>query len=458
MPELKNILLSELKLDLNNYRTVHQKNENDSIRAMIAISSDWFWTLMENIIDDGYYPTDNIIVLEENNSLIVKEGNRRVASLKIIYDQINGIDIPDNIKAKITALGKEWLDKNKSIPCAVYHKDETETVKKIVSLIHAKGEKAGREEWDAVAKARYNRNEKRKKEVGLDLLEKYIENGKNLSPDQKERWSGAYPITVLDELFPKLYSLFGYSSSEELLTDYPQKHRSKIEEILYDIGIQQLGFKEIRNEPFWGLKYGLAKNVTAKPNSQNYPSNTSKSNTSKQENNAGDEEKVQTKTKRKRIAYSTTDVKSVYKKLKEFKPVGNHREKVVLLADEIKKLKIDVHPHSFCFILRSLFEISAKAYCKDNEITGISATKADGNDKNLSDLLREIVGRITSNTKDREKQKLLHGASTELNKKEGMLSVTSFNQLIHNPKFSIQPNDICILFHNIFPLLEEMNK
>jgi hypothetical protein len=387
----------------------------------------------------------------------VKEGNRRIASLKIIYGQIKGIDIPDNIKAKITALETEWLDKNKKIPCAVYHKDEIEVVKKIVSLIHAKGEKAGREKWNAIARARYNRDEKKEKEYGLELLEKYIVNGKKLSPDQKERWSGDYPITVLDESFPKLYSSFGYSSPEAILADYPQKHRIKIEKVLYDIGIQQLGFKEIRNKPFWGLKYGLGETVTPKPDSQNNPSNTGKSNTSQQGNNAESEQEAQPKTKRKQVAYSITDVKSVYKKLKEFKPVGNYREKVVLLADEIKKLKIDVHPHSFCFLLRSLFEISAKAYCEDNKNTGLSATKADGNDKNLSDILREIVTLMTSNKQDREKLKLLHGALTELNKKDGILSVTSFNQLIHNPRFSIQPNDICILFHNIFPLLEEMN-
>ena len=64
---------------------------------------------------------------------------------------------------------------------------------------------------------------------------------------------------------------------------------------------------------------------------------------------------------------------------------------------------------------------------------------------------------MTSNNNDKEKMKALHGALTELNKSAGILSVTSFNQLIHNPKFSIQSTDICILFHNIFPLLEEMN-
>jgi hypothetical protein len=452
MPELKNIAISELKLDLDNYRTVHQKSEKDSIGAMIAISSDWFWSLMENIIDDGYYPTDNIIVLKENKSLVVKEGNRRVASLKIIYGQIRGIDIPDKIKAKIVALEVSWLDKNKEIPCAVYNKNEIDAVKKVISLIHAKGEKAGRENWTAVARARYSRDEKGEKELGLNLLEKYLINGKNLSSNQKERWGGDYSITVLDELLPKLYPLFGFPSPDALLAGYPKRHRIKIEKILYDIGIQRLGFKEIRNEPFWGFNYDLSKNVTPK---QNSPSTSS--NAGQPDNSTGSDQTNPAKPRAKRAAYSITDVRSVYKKIKDFKPNGNNREKVVLLLDEMRKLKIDKHPHSFCFLLRSLFEISAKVYCKEHKNKGLSAVKADGNDKHLSDVLRAIVEFMTSNMQDREKTKLLHGALTELNKKDGVLSVTSFNQLIHNPAFSIQPNDISILFHNIFPLLEEMN-
>jgi len=31
------------------------------------------------------------------------------------------------------------------------------------------------------------------------------------------------------------------------------------------------------------------------------------------------------------------------------------------------------------------------------------------------------------------------------------------NQLVHNELFSVQPQDICTLFGNVFPLLEAMN-
>lgn len=129
-----------------------------------------------------------------------------------------------------------------------------------------------------------------------------------------------------------------------------------------------------------------------------------------------------------------------------------------MLLKEIKRLKIADHPHAFCFLLRCLFELSAKAYCADHSSSGgPEIINKKGYDKSLADLLREIVKHITQNDTDKQKQKDLHGAITELGRKDGILSVTSMNQLVHNPSFSIQPGDICILFHNISPLLEEMN-
>lgn len=156
---------------------------------------------------------------------------------------------------------------------------------------------------------------------------------------------------------------------------------------------------------------------------------------------------------------ASNDPKSVYQKLNSFKPKGAGRDKLVTLLNEAKTLKIDKHPHAFCFLLRSMFELSAKAYCTDHKSAGgPSAQKSDGKDKELKELLREITNHLTNNGTDKTKVKALHGAMTELGKSDGILSVTSMNQLVHNTSFSVSPSDISILFGNIFTLLDEMNK
>ncbi|MGO8693277.1 MAG: hypothetical protein ACLQMF_06330 [Rectinemataceae bacterium] len=467
MSTLKTVSVGSLDLDLDNYRTVHQVSENSAIETMIAISPDSFWSLLDSLIEDGFHPTENIIVQQVVERMVVKEGNRRVAALKIVLGQITGIDLPENLRVKIDALDSAWSGDNSSVPCSVYSEAEVQTVKKIVALIHAKGEKAGRDQWTSVARARFNRDEKNVKEPGLDLLEKYLKNGKNVSSVQIERWSGDYPLSVLDELLPKVYPSVSLKSVEEMVALYPKLNKATIDKILYDIGIQNLGFKEVRNKtiPVISL-YGLA--VPAPISTGSTPLTQSNGggtfsfppsgNTASEAVSPQSAPAIPHVAQQNPVATSLNDAKSVYKTLRTFKPRGAGREKVVLLLEELRTLKIETQPHSFCFLLRSLFEISAKAYCDDKKAAnGPSATKSDGSERKLAEILKDIVGFATTNSTDKAKLKILHGALTEITKSEGILSVTSMNQLVHNPRFSIQPGDICILFSSVFPLLEEMN-
>jgi hypothetical protein len=106
-----------------------------------------------------------------------------------------------------------------------------------------------------------------------------------------------------------------------------------------------------------------------------------------------------------------------------------------------------------------MFEISAKAYCNDHAGKGgPSAIKADGNDRTLVDVLREIHVHLTKNNTDKLMIKELHGAMAELGKPDSFLSVTSMNQLVHNPKFIVDETHISTLFSNVFPLLQAMNR
>lgn len=162
---------------------------------------------------------------------------------------------------------------------------------------------------------------------------------------------------------------------------------------------------------------------------------------------------------KKTTAVAINDPRSVSRALKAFSPKGHGRDKLVTLLNEIRLLKLDVHAHAFCFLLRSMFEISAKAYCSDHAKTGgPAANKANGEDRALIDVLRDVVNHLTKNNTDRQMQRALHGALAELGNTVSILSVTSMNQLVHNPKFSIQEPHIAALFGNIFPLLEQMNK
>jgi hypothetical protein len=491
-PIIDSVSINELKIDLSNYRTLPQSNEVFATQALIAINPDYFWGLMESLVDYGYLPIESIIVLktEDGTEMTVKEGNRRVAALKLIHGYIKSDDIiiPEHIVKKINDLQPEWMINNEKIPCTVYEYQDASLVDKIVAMIHGLGEKARRLAWLSVARARHNRKSNNNQELALDILEKYLEVGKNLNGQQKERWAGDYPLTVLKEALPKIATRIGASNSSKMVKQFPAiKYREQLENIFLDIGLEKIGFKYVRSATF-GDDYGLPMPTSPPPqnangdqepssggstgtpppsSSQGTSSGNSGSHSSNGSSQGGEDTsrangsakggQGTTGNKKKVAARSLKDPKAVIRKLKQLEIRGNNRDKVVTLRNEAMNLDINHTPIAFCLLLRSMFEISAKAYCEDHKSEDLRYNKTDGTDKRLVDLLREITSHITKNNTDKALVKALHGAMTELGKPEGLLSVNSMNQLIHNPTFSTNATDICTVFRNIFYLLEAMN-
>ena len=444
---------------LDNLRTSPQADEISAISALIAVNPEWFYALMESIIVDGYLPLENILVIQKSKTKYeVREGNRRIAILKILHGHVKPEDfeIPDALLEKINLITPSWKKANDEVPCLVYDSSKIATVDRIVARVHGKGEKSGRLKWGSVATAREARDIGKKPQPGLDLLEKYLSKGKNLTQKQKERWAGDYHVTVLDEFLTKLLPRTSFSNVSEIVSKYPSlAFRSELEEVMHAIGTETVGFKSIRADVEGTFsKYGLpplpgsttptpggaAKGGSIPPKSGKPPA-----------------------PKKGAASFSSTDPRRIKKLLKEFSPTGkNDRTKVVDLKDEASSIKLEDTPLAFCYLLRSMFEISAELYCKDHDISRF--TKKIGKDgkpkekeKSLSSLLTEIVKHILDNSTEKGLDKKLHGANTELAKPEGMLSVTSMNQLVHNDDFSVSPADICRVFGRIFPLLEKMN-
>jgi hypothetical protein len=508
MPTTGQTAVAKLTIDLNNFRTVAQETELAAVKAMISISPSFFWGLMESLLDDGYLPTENIIVLKtDDGTQIVKEGNRRVASLKIAlgYIAVADLDLPAGIKKRIATLSPEWLAANAVVPCSTYGAVDSALVDKIVTLTHGKGGKSGRATWSAVARARHNRDMNGASEAALDLLEKFFVHATNHTQDQKDRWAGDYNLTVLDEAIKRISSRLGATSSTDLAKQYPSgQHKKALDEIIRAIGLETLTFTVIREHADFAVQYGVppvpvkeepaeAEEVPpeeppeetddygdkgdtkepsdepedAEPNPDSSPSSDDREEAepNPDPSNPGEDEAepkkpaaAAKKPAGKVGAVPLNDERAVKRVLKAMKINGQNRGKVASLRQEAGKLKLADNPIAFCFLLRSMFEISAKAYCDDNAADGLSSKKSDGSDRGLMDVLRDIISHLTQNKADKAMTRLLHGPGTELGRNDGILSITSLNQLVHNPTFSIKSSDIPTAFATVYPLLELMNK
>ncbi|PRC93108.1 hypothetical protein [Solimicrobium silvestre] len=489
MSSNKQIAVKDLVIDLANFRTVIQTNEQNAVHAMISISPAFFWGLMESLLDDGYLPTENIIVLERSDGTkVVKEGNRRIAALKIALKVIDtaDLDLPPKIVKRIAGLSSNWIVDNTAVPCTVYGETDSAVVDKIITLTHGKGIKAGRDTWSAVARARHSRDMNGSIEAGLDLLEKFFIHSTNHTQEQRDRWAGDYSLTVLDEAIKKIASRLGSTSSLDLAKQYPKiEHKKALDDIIRAIGLETLGFSKIRGSEDFATLFGIPLppsqdvssvlggdesnnmqddgNSGASPDTNNVDVDSANTTTHPAESEGDDKSKdaqlvVKKPSNSKVIATPLEDEKSVKRALKSLKIMGQNRAKVATLRIEAGKLKLKDNPIAFCFLLRSMFEISAKAYCDDHSQSGLSVKKSDGSDKFLMDVLRDIINHLTQNKKDKTMLKMLHGPATELGRTDGILSITSLNQLVHHPTFAINSSQIPTTFAAVFPLLIEMNK
>lgn len=485
MPQSVATPVSELVIDLKNFRTIEQPDEVQAVQAMISTDADQFWALMDSMLQDGYLPTENIIVLKSSvggSNLLVKEGNRRVAALKLIFGFLPTAQfgVPEDLAKKIANVSPQWKTENTQVPCAIYPAKDAAIVDRIVSLTHGKQEQAGRVAWNSVARARHNRDHNKSLEHGLDLLEKYLVNGENLSRQQAKRWAGYYKLTVLDEALGKIAPRFCVKSGPELAKQYPAiANKPVLDDVLRDIGIEIITFATLRSPTDFLASYfpqpapaGPQANpqggASPSPDTGNTGGNPTPtpggaSPTPTYTNPAGGQPggapaPAPAPPEKKVIAVPIGDPRIVKRTLTKFSPLGPNRQKVVTLRDEAKRLKLKDNPIAFCFLLRSMFEISAKAYCVDYKASGgPSLKKSNGEDKTLAVALKEITSHLTKNNQDPAMVKVLHGAMTELARSDGLLSVTSMNQLVHNPTFSVTATDIATLFGNVFPLLEAMN-
>ena len=461
MPNSEYLPVKKLKLDLRNYRTVPQKDEHSSVRTIISIDPDKFYGIVESLLNEGYSPVENILVFRNGSKgeMIVREGNRRIGAMKLMLGLIDveELEIPANLKTAITALDVSWKKENATVPCAVYGADEVDLVDRIVARVHGRLEKASRIPWTAVAKARHDRDESGKNVPELNLLERYLEKGANVNSMQKERWSGRYPITVLEELLRLHTVRLGFQTAKELAAKYPKiPLRGPLEDLMYAIGSGIIGFDQLRHssEDILFTQYKIPP-LPETPKTAGEPKDGAATEQPQTSKSGGQGQKSSTKTQK---ALPLDDPKSIVRVLQGFAPRGKEREKVATLLEEAVKLKIEQTPLAFCFLLRSMFEISAAAYCAQHKgPNGPVVLDKEGKPKKLGALLRAISKHFVDNSSEENDNKLVHGAGVELSNPTSVLSVTSMNNLVHSATFSTKAADISLVFHRIFPLLKVMN-
>ncbi len=139
--------IGDLSFDVDNPRFTPEKSPesltDDAIIGYLAATAD-LAELVQSISASGYIDIEPLIVIGRNEKLVVLEGNRRLAALRVLADKKYAaqarITLPESIVP--AALPKQ---------VAVYRVIEESEARDLIGFKHINGPKA----WDAYAKARY---------------------------------------------------------------------------------------------------------------------------------------------------------------------------------------------------------------------------------------------------------------------------------------------------------------
>ncbi len=147
-PNLKTLPVSELNFDPENPRLPERIDgtDTDAVTDFFLLECNLI-ELMMSIAEQGYFHGEPLLVVEDTGggTHTVVEGNRRLASLKILTQEI----APRSMEKAVAKILSEAKEKPSHVPCLVF--GERRDVLKYLGYRHITGIK----EWDALAKARY---------------------------------------------------------------------------------------------------------------------------------------------------------------------------------------------------------------------------------------------------------------------------------------------------------------
>ncbi len=463
--------LTNLKLDINNFRHPHVEDEVSCVNCLNASNPNAYAGLLNSILSDGYLPTENVLVVESDDGCYsVMEGNRRVSLLKLIHGLIplDAVNIDNQLRLLIQSATEDIKQDTREISCSVYAASEIALVKRIVARIHAKGDAAARNPWEAIGKARQSRSEGNR-EPALDLLEKVLEIDNIVTPEERYQWLLNYPLTILQEILPKICLALGISIENVSASIQTLEGRDKIIEIVIGIGRGLIHFRDIRESDFLN-RYGIC------AASQQGDERTGDANGTLRDtvasgagiaaNGNGDSSSgvnsAETVGALPRMRSQTIRVK-LRRSLQRIGVYGSNREKIKKLIWEMKGLDAEKTPLIFAYSLRSLIDMSAHAYANENGIPVYISTGTHGERKPiaLSSLIEKIKNNIVANRPYwgvRENKDRLNEASRRcIQTRQSFLSISDLNDIIHDTTTLATPQLLESEVPMIIPLISAMN-
>lgn len=446
--ESKSIKITNLFLDIENYRFEKQNSQLEAIVKMINAAKEKLFNLAEDILNVGLNPTDKPLVIKgaEDNQYIVLEGNRRLTSLKLLYN-------PDLIPDEFANLRKKFIrlraERQKNIPsyidcevCADRREADIWIKRK-----HAQGLNGiGVEQWNSQQRQRFDERTVGKTSDVIQVLtllndSEYVDQQiKHQLPDLRSSnlqrlLADPYVRTSLGIIKKdgKLYSVIDRKTTISGLVDLV-KSLMNPNLVVSDI-YNKANRKTFIDKLF--AQQGTPQNRGQKETAWIFLKKTNNDDIEKNSKSLPDV--VENKNERKSVVPRKLNL-----------PITNKR--IACVFEELSKLSLKTYTNTIAVMVRIFLELSVDYYLelfgliKEDKLTACSS----GMDLNTK--VNTVINHMY-NTKKMTKD-LSKGIRTEIKDSNSTLSVESLNAYVHNFRFTPKPQNLAISWDNIQPFFE----
>lgn len=110
--------ISELIVDSENPRILKVKDESMAMNYLIHLNEESMFKLINNINDNGFFDQNIISIVNENEKLIILDGNRRITAIKCLLND----DFIQNeqFKNRVRKIKPNKINSEMKIPCKEY--------------------------------------------------------------------------------------------------------------------------------------------------------------------------------------------------------------------------------------------------------------------------------------------------------------------------------------------------
>lgn len=446
--DTKNIKVTNLCLDLDNPRFVHQSSQLDAINKMVDSYKDQLFKLAVDILEHGLNPTDKPLVVRhpsDDNKYIVLEGNRRITVLKILLnpDLVDDKQLPLRKKiAKLVAENKTKLIH--SVECGICTNKEEANI--WIERKHANGMGAvGTQQWDSIQKQRFDEKTKGKTSMSLQVINMLSQSP--LVPEEKKKQLDALKVTNLERLVsdPKVRESLGISWKNGRMTSDVEKEvvTNALVEIVDDMLKPDFKVSKIYNkkdrETYMNELFrdkGFPNVMTHKTESWDFVTLPERTEIEKNQS------------KEKPLSSIKPRLTLIPKKFKL--PITQPR--VAVIFKELSQLSVKSYANTSAVMLRVFLEMSVDIFIETFDLLKEGTITSSQSGKSLKQKVQMVVAQLKEMkvvNKD-----ITKGIEMDIDNPSSPLSVDSMNSYVHNYRLAPVADHLITEWDNIQPFVE----